>query len=41
MFVRRIYADFLNGKGPNRIARELEEEEVRTWNGKTKWYEKP
>jgi len=37
--VRRIYTDFLNGKGPNRIAKELEEEGVRTWNGKTKWYE--
>lgn len=37
--IRRIYVDFLNGKGPNRIARELEEEGVQTWNGKTKWYE--
>jgi site-specific DNA recombinase len=37
--IRRIYTDFLNGKGTNRIAKELEEEEVKTWNGKTKWYE--
>lgn len=37
--VRRIYYDFLNGKGPNRIAKELENEGVKTWNGKTKWYE--
>lgn len=37
--VRRIYTDFLNGKGPNRIAKKLEEEGVKTWNGKTKWYE--
>ena len=37
--VRRIYKDFLDGKGANRIARELEEEGVINWNGKTKWYE--
>lgn len=37
--VRRIYTDYLNGKGPNRIARELEEEGVPNWNGKPKWYE--
>ena len=37
--VRRIYQDYLNGKGPNRIARELEEEGVPNWNGKAKWYE--
>ncbi|OIJ17334.1 hypothetical protein BKP37_02175 [Anaerobacillus alkalilacustris] len=28
----------MNGKGPNRIARELESEGP-NWNGKTKWYE--
>lgn len=37
--VRRIYKDYLDGKGPNRIARELEEEGVKGWNGKAKWYE--
>ena len=37
--VRRIYEDYLNGKGPNKIARELEEEGVVNWNGKAKWYE--
>jgi len=37
--VRRIYEDYLDGKGPNRIARELEEEGVPNWNGKAKWYE--
>lgn len=37
--VRRIYNDYLNGKGPNRIARELEEERVPNWNGNAKWYE--
>src|SRR5690606_28412208 len=34
-----IYKDYLDGKGPNRIARELEEENVPNWNGKAKWYE--
>lgn len=37
--VRKIYKDYLDGKGPNRIARELEEEGVPNWNGKAKWYE--
>lgn len=37
--VRRIYTDYLDGKGPNRIARELEDEGVLNWNGKSKWYE--
>ena len=37
--VRRIYTDYLNGKGPNRIARELEKEGIPNWNGKAKWYE--
>ncbi len=37
--VRRIYSDFLDGKGPNKIAREFEEQGLKTWNGKTKWYE--
>ena len=37
--VRRIYKDYLDGKGPSRIAKELEEEGVLNWNGKVKWYE--
>ena len=37
--VKRIYTECLDGKGPNRIARELEEEGVLNWNGKSKWYE--
>lgn len=37
--VRRIYTEFLEGKGANRIARELEAEGVLNWNGKAKWYE--
>lgn len=37
--VRRIYKAYLDGKGINRIARELEEEEIPNWNGKAKWYE--
>ena len=37
--VRRIYAEYLDGKGPNRIAKELEDEGVPNWNGKAKWYE--
>lgn len=37
--VRRIYKDYLDGKGSNRIARELEEDGVPNWNGKAKWYE--
>lgn len=37
--IRRIYKDYLDGKGPNRIARDLEAEGVPKWNGKSKWYE--
>ncbi len=37
--VRRIYTDYLNGKGTNRIAYELEKESIPNWNGKAKWYE--
>ena len=37
--VRRIYKEYLDGKGPNRIARELEKERILNWNGKAKWYE--
>ncbi|SHJ13065.1 Recombinase zinc beta ribbon domain-containing protein [Propionispora hippei DSM 15287] len=37
--VRRIYTEFLDGKGANRIARDLELGGVANWNGKAKWYE--
>ena len=37
--VRRIYREFLDGKGANRIARDLEKDRVPNWNGKAKWYE--
>src|ERR1035437_1561695 len=37
--VKRIYTDYLDGKGANRIAKELEDEGVLNWNGKAKWYE--
>lgn len=37
--VRRIFSDYLNGKGPNRIAYELEKEGIPNWNGKAKWYD--
>ncbi len=37
--VRRIYKEFLDGKGANRIARDLEQDGVPNWHGKAKWYE--
>ena len=37
--VKRIYEDFLDGKGANRIARDLENDGTLNWNGKAKWYE--
>jgi DNA invertase Pin-like site-specific DNA recombinase len=37
--VRRIYKEYLDGKGTNRIARELERDKIKNWRGKTKWYE--
>ena len=37
--VRRIYKEFMDGKGANRIARDLESGGVANWNGKAKWYE--
>ncbi len=36
--IERIYKDYLNEKGTNRIARELEEERIPNWSGKPKWY---
>ena len=37
--VKRIYKEFLNGKGTTHIARELEQDKVKNWEGKVKWYE--
>lgn len=37
--VRRIYNDYLDGKGPNRIAKELETAKAPKWDGTYKWYE--
>ena len=37
--VRRIYREFLDGKGANLIARELERARVPNWHGRAKWYE--
>lgn len=37
--VRRIYREFLDGKGINSIARDLEKDKVPKWNGTFKWYE--
>jgi len=36
--VRRIYREFLDGKGANRIAKDLEVDQVPNWNGKPKWH---
>ena len=37
--IMRIYTEFLDGKGANRIARDLESDGVLNWHGKAKWYE--
>jgi len=37
--VRRIYREYLDGKGANRIAKDLEADGVPNWNGKSKWYD--
>ncbi len=37
--VRRIYRNYLDGMGTNRIAKELKDEGVPTWSGNTIWYE--
>lgn len=36
--VRRIYTEFLEGKSANRIVKDLEEDGVLNWDGKTTWY---
>lgn len=37
--VRRIYTEFLNGKGAKRIAKDLEKDKVPKWDGRYKCYE--
>lgn len=37
--VKRIFNDYLDGKGTNRIAKDLEKEKVPKWDGTCKWYE--
>jgi len=37
--VRRIYREFLDGKGAARIAKDLEADGVPNWSGKAKWHE--
>lgn len=37
--VRRIYQEYLEGKGTNRIAKDLEKDKVPKWDGSFKWYE--
>ena len=37
--IRRIYAEYLDGKGTNRIAKDLERDKVPKWDGTFKWYE--
>jgi DNA invertase Pin-like site-specific DNA recombinase len=37
--VRQIYTEFLDGKGANRIAKDLERNGISNWQGKPKWYE--
>ncbi|MHB1652666.1 MAG: recombinase family protein [Desulfitobacteriaceae bacterium] len=37
--VGRIYFEYLDGKGTNRIAKDLEKEKVPKWDGICKWYE--
>lgn len=37
--IRRIYEDYLHGKTPTQIARELTQEQIPTGSGKTKWYD--
>lgn len=39
VIVRRIYKSYLDGKGTNHIARELERDKIKNSQGKTKWYE--
>nr|WP_326493184.1 hypothetical protein [Clostridium estertheticum] len=33
-----MYKDCLDGKGPNRIAKEFEEESIPNWNGKATFF---
>jgi DNA invertase Pin-like site-specific DNA recombinase len=37
--VRKVYTKCLDGKGANRIAKDLERNVIPNWHGKPKWYE--
>ena len=37
--MRRIFREFLDGKGANLIARDLARDRVPNWHGRAKWYE--
>jgi len=37
IIVERIYDEYLSGKTVDHINRLLEKEEVKNWNGRTKW----
>lgn len=38
MIIKRIYREFLEGKGIGHITKDLEKDKVKNWNGTTKWY---
>lgn len=38
IFSDEVDTDYLDGKGPNRIAKEIEKEGILNWNGKAKNY---
>jgi hypothetical protein len=37
--VRRIYTEFLDGKGTSRIAKDLTRDKIPKWDGSNRWYE--
>lgn len=38
LIIKRIYREFLQGKGTGHITKDLEKDKVKNWNGTTKWY---
>ena len=38
VIIKRIYREFLQGKGIGHITKDLEKDKVKNWNGTTKWY---
>ena len=38
VIIKRIYREFLEGKGIGHITKDLEKDKVKNWNGTTKWY---